>query len=129
MRKVEIKHIKPVFEDARGKIMDILEDEKVLHIGLITSTKGAIRGNHYHHKSKQFNYILKGKAELIIKDLDDPKGEIKRTILNVGDFVSIPVRMIHTIKALEDTEFLDFNTESRLESGYEEDTVRVVIEK
>ena len=72
---------------------------------------------------------MSGKVELITKDLDDPNAEIKRVTLNKGDFVFIPTRIIHTMKALEDTEFLDFNTESRSGTGYEDDTVRVEIEK
>ena len=50
MKEVIVKHIEPVHEDERGIIMDILEDETILHIGLITSKKGCIRGNHYHNK-------------------------------------------------------------------------------
>jgi len=129
MKEIIIKHIKPVHEDERGIIKDILDDENILHIGIITSKTGSIRGNHYHTKAKQYNYIVSGKVELITKDLDDPNAEIKRVTLNKGDFVFIPTRIIHTMKALEDTEFLDFNTESRSGTGYEDDTVRVEIEK
>ena len=129
MKEVIVKHIEPVYKDDRGEINDILEDENILHIGLITSKAGAVRGNHYHNKAKQFNYIISGEVELITKDLDDPNAEIKRVILKKGDFVSIPTRVIHTVKAIEDSVFLDFNTESRSGQGYEEDTVRVIIAK
>lgn len=124
MKEVIIKSIKPAFEDERGKISDILDDENILHVGIITSKKGTIRGNHYHNKAKQFNYILKGKMELTIKkvDGDDPE---RKYILQKGDFVGIPVRVIHSLRALEDSEFIDLNTESRSGEGYEDDVVRI----
>lgn len=125
MKKISIKHIEPVFEDARGKILDILDDEIILHVGLITSRKGAVRGDHYHKKAKQYNYILKGKMELLIEDIEDANKEPEKYILEKGDFVYIPTRLVHTLKALEDSEFLDFNTESRSGNGYKEDTIRV----
>lgn len=121
--KVQIKKITPAFEDERGIIMDILDDENIQHIGLITAKPSAVRGNHYHNKAKQYNYILKGKVEVIIHENKD--AEPQSHILEKGDFIFIPAGIIHTIKAIEDTVFLDFNTESRSGDGYEQDTVRV----
>ena len=126
MREISIRRIQPVFEDSRGKIFDILDDEIILHVGIITSTKGAVRGNHYHKKAKQYNHILQGKIELSIKDIDNETNRGKKKyILEKGDFVSIPSGIIHSLKALEDSVFLDLNTESRSEDGYEQDTIRV----
>jgi len=128
MEKVEIKHIKPAFTDHRGDIFDLLDDEKILHVGLITSTKGAVRACHYHNKAKQFNYVLKGSFEFLSKEVDNPNAEVIKTILREGDFVSIPTRVIHKFVALEDeSAIIDLNTESRSGDGYESDTVRVDI--
>ncbi len=126
MREISIRRIQPVYEDSRGKIFDILDDETILHVGIITSTKGAVRGNHYHKKAKQYNYILQGKIELSIRDIDDEtnRGE-RKYILEEGDFVYIPSGIIHSLKALEDSKFIDLNTESRSGEGYEEDTIRI----
>ncbi|MFH2067778.1 MAG: cupin domain-containing protein [Pseudomonadota bacterium] len=118
-----IKKIKPVFEDERGAIYDILDDENILHIGLITAKKGAVRGNHYHKKAKQFNHILSGKMELKITDIDT--GKVIKHTLEKNDFISIPAGVGHTLIALEDSEFIDLNTESRSEDGYEQDTIRL----
>ncbi|MFA5887110.1 MAG: cupin domain-containing protein [Candidatus Nanoarchaeia archaeon] len=128
-KKISIKHIKPAFEDQRGAIHDILDDENILHIGLITSKKGAVRGNHYHNKAKQFNYVLKGKAEFLSKDSEDPNAKTEKNIIKEGDFISIPPKVIHTIIALEDFEFLDFHDFSRTDNGYEKDVIRVDITK
>lgn len=126
MKKVMIKRIKPAFEDNRGKILDLLDDELIMHIGLITSEPGAIRGNHYHEITKQFNYIIKGKAKLIIKYLDKKIGDTEESFdIEKGDFISIPPGVIHTIVATEYLEFLDLNTLSRSNDGYEKDVIRV----
>jgi len=125
LKEVSIKHIEPVFEDERGEIFDILDDEKILHVGLITAQKGAVRGNHYHKKAKQYNYVLEGKLELRVKDVDGNEADTQRYILGKSDFVYIPSGLVHTLVALEDSKFIDLNTESRSGSGYEEDTIRI----
>jgi len=125
MKEISIKHLEPVFEDERGKIFDILDDEVILHVGLITAKIGAVRGNHYHNRAKQYNYILEGKFELRIRDINESEKNEKRYILEKGDFVRIPNGLVHTLIALKDSKFLDLNTESRSGSGYEEDTIRV----
>ena len=125
MNNVTIKKVTPVFEDERGEIFDLLDDENILHIGIITSKAGTIRGNHYHKIAKQFNYILKGKAEFIIRDSADPNNKAQSFILTEGDFISIPPKIIHSVRALDDLEFIDLNTTSRSGNGYEEDTIRM----
>ena len=125
MRKILIRRIEPVFEDERGKIFDILDDENILHVGLITAKKGAIRGHHYHKKAKQYNYILEGKFELRIRNVNEGEGNVKKHILEKNDFVYIPNGLVHTLIALEDSKFIDLNTESRSGKGYEEDTIRI----
>ena len=126
--KVAVEKINPVFEDHRGKIMDLLDDEIILHVGMLTSRADSIRGNHYHKKAKQFNYIIKGTIELTTWDPTDPNPLPDVAILRKGDFVSIPAGIAHTMKALEDSEFLDLNTESRSNNAYEEDTFRVTLD-
>ena len=46
------KKILPVnFQDDRGAIRDIFVDEPKQHTTIITTTKGGVRGNHYHQFS------------------------------------------------------------------------------
>ena len=125
LKEISITHIEPVFEDERGEIFDILDDENILHVGLITAKKGAMRGNHYHKRAKQYNYILDGKMELRIRDINESERNVNKYILEKGDFVYIPNGLVHTLIALEDSKFIDLNTESRSGEGYEEDTIRI----
>jgi len=116
--------IKPAFTDKRGDINDILE-EQVGHVGLITFKKGAIRGNHYHKKSTQYTYILKGKIKFVTSDINGKHR--KEFILEEGTFSRIPPQVVHAYKALTSAAMLDMTTLNRKDNGYEKDTVRVSI--
>ena len=123
-KSVQNYKIKPAFTDARGHIFDIVE-EPISHVGLITFKKGAVRGNHYHKKSVQYTYILKGKITFVTSDI---KGKRKKTcILTEGMFSRIPPQIVHAYKALTSAAMLDMSTLARGVKGYEDDTVRVVI--
>ena len=116
------KKVKPAFVDKRGEIYDLLE-EPVNHIGLITFKKGAVRANHYHKKSIQYSYVLKGRIKLTISDVD---GKNKKThIIREGDVTTIPTHTVHTYEALTNATILDMTTLHRKGSGYEDDTFRV----
>jgi dTDP-4-dehydrorhamnose 3,5-epimerase-like enzyme len=124
MNQIEIKKIIPAFSDERGAISDIVDDAVILHVGIITSKAGTIRANHYHIKQTQHNYILSGKVKLITWQVKDPKN-VTKNILVPCDLVFIPAGVAHRMEFLEDTVFLDMNSESRSNDGYEKDTVRV----
>ncbi|MBI2084143.1 MAG: hypothetical protein HYT70_00815 [Candidatus Aenigmarchaeota archaeon] len=121
-----IVKIKPAFIDERGTISDILE-EPVSHIGIIASKAGAVRGKHYHKKSAQYIYIVSGKMQSFTKELDGG-AVVKSHILVPGDLEIVPQMIIHAHKALEDTVFLTFSTETRDSGKYEEDTFRTEID-
>lgn len=122
MIDVRVYPIKPVFTDARGEIMDLIE-EQVGHVGMITSVKGAVRANHYHKQSAQYTYVVSGVLELKTRPAEG--GEVRVDILRPGDMAVIPPLVIHAVTALEDAVFLDATTLSRGAEGYEADTVRV----
>ena len=127
-KKTQVQNykIKPAFSDRRGHIFDIVE-EPLSHVGLITFKKGAVRGNHYHKKSVQYTYILKGKIKFVTSDVKG--GHKKVLILAEGMFSRIPPNMVHAYKALTPATMLDMSTLSRGIKGYEGDTVRVTILK
>ena len=114
--------VKPAFKDARGEIFDLIEDT-VRHIGLITFKKGAIRGRHYHKRSMQYSYIIKGKLRLTVSDITG--NHKKNFTLSEGTISAIPPHIVHTYTALTDATMLDLTTLSRLDRGYEDDTIRV----
>ena len=117
--------IKAAFEDERGAIYDLLDKEEIHHIGMITSKKGSVRGNHYHKDARQITYILSGKMELTLKDMKDKNAKPQKMMMEEGDAVDIPAMVAHSLKALEETTFLIFTDKQRADGGYEDDTYRV----
>jgi len=122
---IVVKKIKPEFEDARGLIFDLVDKENISHIGMITSKKGSVRGNHYHKTAKQITYVLSGKIELTTKDISKKDSNPETIIMKQGDIVTLEPMIAHSIKALEETIFLIFTDKQRSDGGYEDDTHRI----
>ena len=125
MNIIAKKNIKPVFEDDRGAIFDLVDKEKISHIGMITSKRGSVRGNHYHKIARQITYILSGKIELTTKDVSNKNSKPQIIIMEKGDIADIPAMTAHSLKALEDSAFLIFTDKQRSDGGYEDDTYRI----
>ncbi|CAD6516624.1 putative Cupin 2 conserved barrel domain protein [metagenome] len=123
---MDVKKIKPAFEDERGSIWDYLTDEDIHHIGFLKSKKDAVRGKHYHKEQKQYTLVTKGKIRVIGKNLLENNSQIEIKELCEMEMVFFPPNYYHSIEALEDdTECLVFTSKSRKGSGYEEDTFRI----
>jgi len=117
--KLSINH-----RDKRGLITDLLEKKIINAITFITQKKGAIRGNHYHKKTIQWNYLLSGKIELVAKQKGKKK---KKIVLKKGDLVVTDKNEAHAIKALTDSKFLVFTQGPRGGKEYENDTFRLTV--
>lgn len=116
------KKIKPAFIDNRGEIIDILENEKVNSTTIITFKKGAIRGNHYHKKTIQWNYVLDGEVIYYSRH----KGmKLKKVKISAGDLtVSYPFQE-HAFLALKKSRVLILTKGPRAGNNYEIDTFRL----
>lgn len=121
------KHIilKENFTDARGSIMDILYKTKIDHIALITSQKNSVRGNHYHKKTVQYTYILKGNVQYFEKNIKSKK--IKKINLKKNSIVKTQPNQIHAFKFLSNSSMIVFSHGVRGGTDYEKDTFRIVI--
>lgn len=129
-KSVEIikERVEPAFEDERGKIYDIVDRENIRHIGLITFTKGSVRGGHYHKEAKQITYVVSGRIELMLRDSKDAGQKKEQTIImEAGDMVTIPPMIIHSLKSIGDATILVLTDKQRSDNGYENDTHRVQI--
>jgi len=122
---MDIKTMKPAFEDERGSIWDFLTDENIHHVGLLISKKDAIRGKHFHKEQEQYTLVLSGKIKVTAKNLKDVNSQLEVRELKKMDMVFFPPYMYHSIEAIEDTKCLIFTSKSRKNSGYEDDTFRV----
>lgn len=125
MVSVEIRRLKPAHEDQRGSIIDLLNTHDPLeHIGMITFTKNAVRANHYHKQSIQYDYVVSGRLQLATKGINEPMDKVQLHILEPGDLAIIPTNTVHAYKALESAVIIDMTTRSREGGGYENDTFR-----
>jgi quercetin dioxygenase-like cupin family protein len=118
MQKLKIKIN---FNDHRGIISDIIENENINAITLLTIKKGKVRGNHYHKKTFQWNYIISGKMKLITK-----KNKIKKTTtLNKDDVALITPYEQHALVGVTNCKLLVFTKGPRGGKEYESDTFRL----
>jgi len=121
---MDVTKITPDFEDERGAITDILRQESINYVTVITSKKGALRGNHVHKETVQYVYVMEGK----LKALSQMPGEpVSMAVLSKGDLIVNVPHEGHAFEALEDTTFLVFTRGPRGGENYEDDTFRLKI--
>ena len=119
---MEINSVKPSFKDERGTIQDILINEPIEHITVITSKRDVTRGNHYHKKTIQWVYVHSGK----LKSLTQKENEnVVIRNLEPGDLIKTEALEKHALKALEDSIFYVFTKGPRGGDNYENDTYRL----
>ena len=119
MKKIKIKIN---FKDTRGIIVDLLEKKKINAITYITQNKGKVRGNHFHKKTTQWNYLIKGRIKIVTKKKNK---SVKQMILSKGDLVVTSSNESHAIKAIKYSEYLVFTQGPRGGEEYENDTFRL----
>ena len=114
--KLKINH-----KDKRGIISDLIEKECINAVTYITINKNKVRGNHYHKKTIQWNYVLSGKILFVSKI----KNKIKKIIGKKGDFIKIDTKEFHAIKAISKAEIVVITKGPRGGKEYENDTFRL----
>ena len=119
---MQLKRTQPNRADDRGEITDIIVDEPIEYVTLITQTKGATRGNHYHKETVQSVYILEGRLKIITRL---PSEDVVETVLEKGDLAFTDRMEQHAMHALEDSSFMVFTRGVRGGEDYEKDTFRL----
>jgi quercetin dioxygenase-like cupin family protein len=111
-------------QDDRGAIMDLVENTNIDAVTFITFKKGAVRGNHYHKQTTQWNYVIKGRIRFVTQVGDDP---IQEAILETGALAVTGPMEKHALVGMEDSETLVFTQGPRGGKEYESDTFRLDI--
>ena len=119
---MEIIKLKPAYKDDRGVITDLISNNEVNAVTIITFSKGAIRANHYHKNTIQWNYVISGEVMLVTQM---PGKERVEKILHSGDFVVTRENESHAIKGLVASEVLIITKGPRAGDEYEDDTFRL----
>ena len=110
------------FADARGEIVDLIESEEINAVTIVTFKKGAVRGNHFHKETTQWNYVISGRLALHTELPPDVRREVE---VVTGDLVMLVPNERHAFVALEDTMLAVFTKGPRGGKEYEIDTFRI----
>ena len=113
---------RPAAADRRGTITDILDGVPVECVTLLTSRKGAVRGNHFHKKTTQYAYVLRGRFRLFTQRDGRP---VRSRVVRGGELVITPPLERHAFVALEDSLLLACAHGPRAGRSYEADTYRL----
>ena len=110
-------------KDSRGEIFDILQNVEISAVTLVSFVKNAVRGNHFHKKTTQWNYVHSGEIEFAVKINDS----ITRGVLQEGELLRIDPNEIHAMKAAADSIIYVFTLGPRGCKEYESDTYRIEV--
>jgi len=119
MEKIKVE---VAFSDDRGEIIDLIENENINSITLITFTEGATRANHFHKETTQWNYLISGKIKLLTQISGE---QVIETIMLPGDFTVTKPNDSHALHALEESQVMVFTKGPRGGKEYESDTFRL----
>jgi mannose-6-phosphate isomerase-like protein (cupin superfamily) len=109
------------FNDHRGVIVDLLQKEKINAVTFLTINKNKVRGNHYHKKTYQWNYIISGQMVLVSRI----NKKIKSKVLKKGDLYLTEPYEHHALIGKTKCEVLVFTKGPRGGKEYETDTFRL----
>ena len=115
--------IEPVYVDERGEIIDILTNTDIDSATIVTFTADAVRANHYHKYTTQWNYILSGEIQYYSMNMLDRK--VEKKILSAGHFIVSPPNTAHALKANRESKVLILTKGPRSGTDYETDTFRL----
>jgi len=119
---MELIALKPAHTDARGSITDLISDDQINAVTLITFKKGAVRANHYHERTIQWNYVISGE---ILFATQIPGTQRMERKLKAGDFAVTRENERHALKGMTDAEVLILTKGPRAGTQYENDTFRL----
>ena len=111
------------FVDARGAIQPLV-DEDMKSCVLISSKEGTVRANHYHKTDWHYCYVLEGRIEYYHRPTgsDAPP---EKVMVKAGQMFFTPPMVDHSMVFPEDTVFITWGRNSRLQEVYEADVVRI----
>lgn len=110
-------------KDARGLIED-LKVGKDWSVTYISFKKGAVRGNHWHDRTIQQDFIISGTLRIILTD-KKRKMTMMDEELSAGDSVVIDAGQAHAYRAIDDAEMVSICFGERIGKNYENDVNRL----
>ena len=124
----KIKLLKKNFVDKRGEIIDVFVNSPKDHCLIVTFTKGAVRGNHFHKKSTQFSFLLSGELDFYFAKVNKKNGQLKKIIkktIKKNTFITHEPYEAHAFKSKKKSILVDFSCGIRGGTKYEKDKFRL----
>ena len=109
--------------DERGEIQNLI-DAPFTSAAIITSVKGAVRGNHYHKTDYHYCWLQRGGMILYQRRVGDPRPP-RRWVIKPGRVFFTPPKHEHMMRFTKNSVMLVFARNNREMANYEADTVRV----
>lgn len=125
--KTVVVRLEAPFADARGAIQPLV-DLTMESAVMISSKKGTVRANHFHHTDWHYCYVVKGRIEYHHRRHGDA-GAPEVVIVKEGELFFTPPLVDHAMVFLEDTVFLTLSRNSRVQEAYEADVERIELVK
>jgi len=111
------------FVDERGAIQNLVEVPFGSAL-VITSVKGAVRGNHYHKTDYHYAWLQRGGLIYYHRPVGDTAPP-KRWVITPGQIFYTPPMYEHAMHFTEDAVLIVFARNTRQMANYEEDVVRI----
>lgn len=121
--KTVVVPLEAPFADARGAIQPLV-DLTMESAVMISSKKGTVRANHFHHTDWHYCYVVAGRIEYHHR----PHGSTAQpeiVVVEEGELFFTPPLVDHAMVFLEDTVFLTLSRNSRVQEAYEADVERI----
>jgi dTDP-4-dehydrorhamnose 3,5-epimerase-like enzyme len=129
METVKITKLDPALADARGYILNVIDDPRISHVAVFTSKAGTVRGNHYHPEQLQWVYLISGKYISHCKDTRVPDAPIQKHEILPGMLVYAPVMVAHAQEFTEDSVCLNITDGTRHGDEFEKHTIKYELVK
>lgn len=107
--------------DAAGEIINILFDDRISHIAVISSRKGTTRSNHWHKTSSHTLYVLSGLMRYSERKLDG--SDSKTLLVKRGQSVFTGPNLVHKTEFLENTVLISC-TDNKSQEKHAADVVK-----
>ena len=114
---------RPPLVDQRGEIRDLLDGTFGSAL-VITSVKGAVRGNHYHKTDYHYTWLQRGGLIYAQHPVGDPAAT-QQWVIRPGQLFYTPPMCEHAMYFTEDSVLIVLARNHRQMADYEADTVRV----
>lgn len=118
-----IQPLRRPFADDRGAIHNLV-DAPLTSAAVITSVKGAVRGNHYHRTDYHYCWLQEG-AMVYYHRPAGRGGRVRRWRIKPGQLFYTPPGYEHAMEFTKASTLWVFARNNREMAHYEADTVRV----